>query len=469
MKFVALTFLVTLLSIPSLAKLPKVNPGDPLPSNLFVELAKLINPTVVNISTTQLPKGRSHQDPYQQFLEEFFGPRYRGGMQRQPAQSLGTGFVIRKDGLIVTNNHVIDKADVIKVQLEENDDTLYEATVIGKDARTDIALIKIKVDRDLPVAKLGTSTDLSVGEWVAAFGNPYGHGHTMTKGIVSAKGRNIDVLNKFSFIQTDASINPGNSGGPLVNMRGEVVGVNTAIDARAQGIGFAIPIDDVKEILPNLEKDGKIRRGFLGVGIADITPQVSKSLNLSSKTGALVTQVYEDSPASKSDIRPYDVFVEFNGNKVNTAQDLARTVQDTTAGKTYNAKIERDGKVIGKKIKVEENPQSISRQSPPTRRSLKSVEARHGLGFKMIDHNKRVVEDWNLPKVKGAPPIIIDVNPRTPAGIAGLVAGDMILDVNRQKVRRAADVNRYLKKNSINLMRILRNNSVALVQLRPAK
>jgi serine protease Do len=469
MKNLVIALALILLSIPSFAKLPKFDPEDPLPSNLFVELAKLINPTVVNISTTQLPTGRSaHRDPYQQFLEEFFGPRYRD-MNRRPAQSLGTGFIIRKDGLIITNNHVIDKADVIKVQLEENDDTLYEATVIGKDARTDIALIKIDVKRDLPVAKLGRSGPLQVGEWVAAFGNPYGHGHTMTKGIVSAKGRNIDVLNKFSFIQTDASINPGNSGGPLVNMRGEVVGVNTAIDARAQGIGFAIPIDDVREILPNLEKDGKIRRGFLGVGIADITPQVTQSLGLGSKTGALVTQVYEGSPAEKSGIRPYDVFVEFNGKEVNSAQDLARTVQDTTAGKAYSAKIERDGKVLNKKIKVEENPQSVSKAPSRSRRSLKSVEANFDLGFKVIDHNKRVAKDWGLPKVKGAPPIIIDVNPRTPAGMAGLVAGDMILDVNRQKVRRAADVNRYLKKNSINLMRILRNNNVALVQLRPSK
>jgi serine protease Do len=204
---------------------------------------------------------------------------------------LGTGFIIRDDGLIVTNNHVIAGADIINVQLSEGSKETYEATLVGRDERTDIALIKIKPKEKLPVAVLGSSKDLEVGEWVAAFGNPFGHGHSMTKGIVSSKGRDITEINKFPLIQTDASINPGNSGGPLVNTKGLVVGVNSAIDARAQGIGFAIPIDEVKAIIPQLESKGRIARGYLGLFLGDLDPEAAEYLGLGDQRGAVVTQM----------------------------------------------------------------------------------------------------------------------------------------------------------------------------------
>lgn len=249
--------------------------GDPLPADTFIELNKLVNPAVVNISTSQMPRPnrrppRGYPDPFFDLFQQFMGPGPFNFQQQQPLQALGTGFIIREDGLILTNNHVVDKADVIKVQLNENDKDTYDAKIIGRDSATDIALLKIESKKKLPTAQLGSSSGLQVGEWVAAFGNPYGHGHTMTKGIISALGREIDELNRFPFLQTDASINPGNSGGPLVNTQGLVIGVNTAIDARAQGIGFAIPINEVKSILPMLEKDGSIKRGFLGVLMQDL-------------------------------------------------------------------------------------------------------------------------------------------------------------------------------------------------------
>ncbi|MCB0412738.1 MAG: trypsin-like peptidase domain-containing protein, partial [Bdellovibrionales bacterium] len=348
MKFLYTTLFLLSLSLllhpqHSFAKLPKIEKGQPLPSDLFVELAKLVNPAVVNISTAELPKNQLNpNDPNRYLLEMFLGPQFQ--YSQQPRTSLGTGFIIRKDGLILTNNHVIDKADIIKVQLSEDDNTLYDATIIGKDARTDIALIKIDAKKDLPVANLGSSGDLEVGEWVAAFGNPFGHGHTMTKGIISAKGRSIDEINRFSFLQTDASINPGNSGGPLVNTKGEVVGVNSAIDPRAQGIGFAIPIDDVKSILPQLEKNGGIKRGYLGIYMDNITPRAQQALDLKVDHGALVLKIIPGSPAYKAKLKPYDVILEFNGHKTDDVQELMRAVSDSTVGQTIKVKIFRDGK-----------------------------------------------------------------------------------------------------------------------------
>ena len=245
--FATLLSLFLFVSYPSQSQLKL---GDPMPINLFVELAKAVDPSVVNIATSTLPQGRNqnYRDPMLEMLERFMGPHFQMP-QQQPRQSLGTGFIIKKDGLIVTNAHVIEGADVIKIYLSgKSDDEYLEAEVVGTDKRTDIALLRVNTSRSLPTVKLGDSSKLQVGEWVAAFGNPYGHSHTMTKGIISAIGRKIDELNRFPFIQTDASINPGNSGGPLVNTKGEVIGVNTAIDARAQGIGFAIPVNDVKVI-----------------------------------------------------------------------------------------------------------------------------------------------------------------------------------------------------------------------------
>jgi serine protease Do len=340
---------------------PTLKLNDALPANLFVELAKAMNPTVVNISTSALAR-RGPRDPMMEMLERIYGlPQDEGWSNKPRRVGLGTGFVIREDGLIVTNAHVIRDADIIEVQFTEDSDKQYKAEVIGSDALTDIALIKIKPDFKLKVASLGSSKDVEVGEWVAAFGNPYGHGHTMTKGVISSKGRSIKEINKFPLLQTDASINPGNSGGPLVNSKGQVIGINSAIDARAQGIGFAIPIDEVKTILPTLEKSGTLKKGFIGVDLVDLDPQTLMYLGLEEDNRAsIIRSILENGPADKAGLKIYDVIVEVNGQKVIDSQDLANKIADFAPKSKVNIKFLRNnkGQAVEKTttIVVEERP-----------------------------------------------------------------------------------------------------------------
>lgn len=447
--------------------LPRLKEGEPLPHDLFVRLAKAVNPAIVNINTSYLPKrppmgGRPHmyQDPLFELFEQFMGPMPRNA---QPAQSLGTGFIIREDGLIVTNNHVIDRADEIKVTIDEGSKESFEAEVIGKDAKTDIALIKINAKRKLPVVKFGSSKDLQVGEWVAAFGNPYGHGHSVTKGIVSAIGREINELNMLPFIQTDASINPGNSGGPLVNTQGLVVGVNTAIDARAQGIGFAIPIDQVKAIIPQLEKNGEVKRAMLGVGLQDLDEMWAERLGLKSPDGALITQVFPNTPAAKAGIQPYDVIVEYDGEEVNDSADLSRFVARTKIGDKVKIKVQREGKEKTLTAKVEESSESKFALNDDRGPALPNgKEAPYDLGFELMEYDPRIAKTLGIGVVGSKNPIVVDVDRRSPAAQAGLAPGDVILDVNKKTTRRVKDVFNALKKKG-NIMRVFKQGRVVLI------
>jgi serine protease Do len=471
MKKLLTAFLISLITVSSSAQkpiAPALKFGDPLPANAFVELAKMINPAVVNISTTTMPRqmgrrGAMPRDPFFDMLQEFYGFRMMPQSQR-PATSLGTGFIIREDGLIVTNNHVISGADKIQVQLSGST-KMYEAKVIGSDDRTDIALIKISTKDKIAVAQLGSSKDLEVGEWVAAFGNPYGQGHTMTKGIVSAKGREIGEINKFPLIQTDAPINPGNSGGPLVNMRGQVIGVNSAIDARAQGIGFAIPIDEVRNILPQLEKDGRIRKGYLGVGLDDLNPQAAMYLGLKDDKGALVASVDPRGPAAKAGIQPYDVIVEFNGKKIETVAGLMDAVADAPIGSEVKVKLMREGKARNAAVSIADRPETPRRmmmgQRPPQRQFL-GQKAPHDLGFSISDWNENFRQDFNITADAGRRPVVIDVEPGSKAEEAGLMPGDMILEVNRKEVKTAQEAIRQIKKGT-NTVRVARGEGVAII------
>lgn len=355
--------------------LPKLKLSDPLPANLFVELAKVINPSVVNISTSAVNR-RAPRDPMQEMLERFYGiPPQNQGWDNKPRRvGLGTGFIIREDGLIVTNAHVIRDADIIEVQLTEGADKQHKAKVIGSDQRTDIALIKIETSTKLPVVSLGSSKDLEVGEWVAAFGNPYGHGHTMTKGIISSKGRAIQEINKFPLLQTDASINPGNSGGPLVNSKGQVIGVNSAIDARAQGIGFAIPIDEVRSILPQLEKGG-LRKGYLGISPQDLDSQTASYLQMDDEyRGSVVVVVQPNGPAARSGLKVYDVIISIDDQKVRNAQDLVDIISDKKPGSKIKVTYLRNnnGQAVKRTatVTIEERPdeQTLLQQSYKNRR-----------------------------------------------------------------------------------------------------
>jgi len=305
----------------------------------FAELVKKEKPAVVNISTTQTVQGegalsgRGH--PFQEFFGDILPQEFKG-------VSLGSGFIINPDGLILTNHHVVEKAEKIQVRL--SDKRRFEAELIGLDPKTDIALIRIKNPELLPFVQLGDSDRAEVGEWVVAIGNPFGLEQTVTVGIVSAKGRAIGSGPYDDYIQTDASINPGNSGGPLFNIQGEVIGINTAINPSGQGIGFAIPINQVKKVLGQLEKEGKVTRGWLGVMIQEFTKDLARSFGLKNGEGALVSDVFEDSPAALAGIKKGDVIVEFNGKKIGHMRQLPVAVAETPIGKQVSLKILRDGK-----------------------------------------------------------------------------------------------------------------------------
>ena len=476
---IAVFFGVYIIAQAQTSTLPKLKAGDPMPANLFVALAKAVNPAVVNIFTTYLPRGRGgfpgggrelYNDPFFELFEQFMGPGGPGGGglgRAMPQQSLGTGFLIRDDGLIITNNHVVDRADQIKVQLEERTKESFDAKLIGKDPRTDVALIKITAKKKLPFVKLGSSADVQVGEWVAAFGNPYGYGHTVTKGIISAIGREIDELNLNPFMQTDASINPGNSGGPLVNTQGLVIGVNTAIDARAQGIGFVIPIDNVKQLLPMLEKDGVIKRGFLGVSLEDIDKESASSLNIDQTEGALIVQVVPGSAAEKAGLKPYDLIVEFDGKPVTNTNDMRKMAANAVVDKPVPIKVLRNGTPKTLQVAVGPiNEGAIARNAPSTRTPSLGLKAPFNMGFAVGDYSPQVAEEFHLPKLRQPHPVILSVEPQSEAARAGLAPGDIILDVNRREATRAKDAIANLRRATINILRVLKQDRVVLVSLR---
>jgi serine protease Do len=456
---------------------PAMKLSDPMPANLFVELGRVINPAVVNISTLAIPKmnrgGAQGRDPMLDMLEQMYGapmmPRQRQALPNGPTKprpyGLGTGFIIREDGLIVTNNHVIQGADGIQVQLTEKADKLYDAKVIGFDERTDIALIKIIPDGKLPVAALGSSKDLEVGEWVAAFGNPYGHGHSMTKGIISSKGREIGEINKIPLLQTDASINPGNSGGPLVNTKGYVIGVNSAIDARAQGIGFAIPIDEVKAILPQLEKSGRIEKGYIGTTLGDLDPNTDPSyLGLEEPEGAVITGVDPKGPAGKGGMKPYDIVTEFNGRKIRSSTDLMDAVSDTKKGTEAKIKVIRERKPVNLKVTVIDRPDFRSQPKFTEKQdTYQGQKAPFDLGFSVMDINTELRQQFQIPpEIKN--PMIIEIERQSLASMAGLRVGDLIIDVNKKPVGKATDVLKQLKKGS-NTLRLARGNALVVVTI----
>ena len=316
----------------------------------FVSLAKELKPAVVNISTTRTAKVQPFGPPGldgqgNELFDEFF-ERFFGGQQNVPREShsLGSGFIYDADGHIITNAHVIDGADEINVTL--SDGRSFPATVIGADAKLDLALLKIAAGDSLPVTRLGDSDTLEVGEWVMAIGNPFGLEQTVTAGIVSAKGRVIGAGPYDDFIQTDASINPGNSGGPLFNTSGEVVGINTAIIARGQGIGFAIPVNVARRVITQLKETGQVTRGWLGVSIQVVDANLAESLGLKKSGGALITEVFPGSPAEKSGFKRQDVIVAFNGKKIKHVHDLPRIVAATPVGETVNVTVVRQGKKV---------------------------------------------------------------------------------------------------------------------------
>jgi len=413
---------------------------DPIPSKSdFPSLSSIVSkvaPAVVNISTVRVVRGPGpvfkyffgpfeEGDPFKEFFERFFGDIPQREFRQK---SLGSGFIISKDGYILTNNHVVEKATEIRVRLLNKEQ--FEAKVIGRDPKTDIALIKIKANHSLSAATLGDSDALRVGDWVIAIGNPFGLGHTVTVGIISAKERIIGAGPYDNFLQTDAAINPGNSGGPLVNLEGEVVGINTAIVAQAQGIGFAIPINMAKYILSQLKERGKVMRGWLGVMIQEVTPEIAHALGLKEVKGALVADVTPGSPADKADIRRGDVIIEYNGKKIEEMNELPRLVANTPVGKSVPIKIWRNGKIKQLTVKVGELEEKVAKGE---RRY-----APQDLGLKVEELTPYLAQRLGVKRIHGV--IITYVVPGSPAHEAGLSRGDIILKINRHPIE---DLNDY--------------------------
>jgi serine protease Do len=439
-----------------------------LPS--FADLAQNASPAVVNISTTKTVKGggrvfdfflgpKDRRNPMDDFFDRFFGGE--GPQPKEHKQkSLGSGFIIDDKGHILTNNHVVDDADEIKVILKDHKE--YSAKVIGRDAKTDLALLQIKSWKGFQLIKLGNSDEIRVGDWVMAIGNPFGLDHTVTAGIVSAKGRVIGAGPYDNFIQTDASINPGNSGGPLINLKGEVVGINTAILASGQGIGFAIPINTVKDLLPQLMEKGKVTRGWLGVMVQKVTPDLAKSFGLKDESGALVGDVTPNSPADKAGIKPGDIIIEFDRKPIKEMNELPRLVAAVPVGREAEVKVLRNGSPLVFKVQIQEldDKQMASGSS----------QAKPELGVGVQEFTPELARRFRMDFEPGI--LVVQVQEGSPAEEAGLQQGDLIKEVNRKPVK---DLKTYqdlisgLKKTGNILLRIKRGGMNLFVSLRVAE
>ncbi len=417
------------------------------PVNIFAKISREETPAVVNISTKQKIKTSAMppmaDERMREFYERFF-PGFKEMPREQMRQSLGSGFVVEEDGYILTNSHVVSQADEIIVTFGSghngNGEKEYIAKLIAADPDTDIALIKIKPDKKLHVLALGNSDNLQVGEWVIAIGNPFGFSQSVTVGVVSAKGRVIGAGQYDDFIQTDASINPGNSGGPLLNVKGEVIGINSAIYTGGQsqgniGIGFAVPINTVKAIYEDLKK-GELKRGWLGVSIQPVTKGIQKDLKLPSTIGALVSDVFPEAPAGKAGIKRYDVIVEFNGKEVPSSSQLPKMVAFLAPGTKVKVKIVRDGKEKTFTLKLGKKPDAIVR-APESQKS-------EDLGLIVTDLTPELAHRFNSPDKKGV--IVSKVLPGGPAATAGIHVGDVIAEINRGEVKDTSSYNKAISK-----------------------
>lgn len=449
-KFFVITLVSLLVSIPAYA----------MPES-FADLVEKYSPTVVNISTSTKSKEvkrekreRKQRSPFgggnsplDKFFEDFFQgiPQGNGApLRSRPKSSLGSGLIISADGYIVTNHHVVDGADDIVIRLSD-DKTEYTAEIIGSDSKTDVALLKIKPEGDLAFSPLGDSDKVRVGDWSIAIGNPFGLGGTVTAGIVSALGRNINQGPYDDFIQTDAAINPGNSGGPLFNVKGEVIGVNTAIMSRSggsQGIGFAIPSNTVKLIIKQLKEHGHTIRGWLGVRIQTVTPDLAEALGLDEDVGALVAGVIDDSPAGKAGLKEGDVIVKFDGKTVDKMSSLPKIVAETKVNKTVKVEVIRKGKSITKKVKIAQLEEDGNEVASKASIDKDEVEIH---GMTLVNINKKIRDDYRLDDdVKGV--LIMSVEIGSVASEAGIRRGDILKEIAGEKILKSKAAKKAFKK-----------------------
>lgn len=432
----------------------------------FADLADKLLPSVVNISTTQVVEGRSGQpnmpqfppgSPFEDLFKDFFDKNGQGkGNGNQPkkrkATSLGSGFIIdyksNGDTYVVTNNHVVQDADEVFVLL--SDKTKMKATIVGRDVKSDLAVLKVHANRKLPSVSFGDSDKSRVGDWVVAIGNPFGLGGTVTAGIISARGRDIQAGPYDNFIQTDASINRGNSGGPMFNMDGDVIGINTAIfspTGGSVGIGFAIPSSYAQGVVRQLIDHGQVKRGWLGVHIQVVTKAIAETLGLKKTEGALVASVVEGGPAAQAGLLARDVILEFDGKRVTEMRKLPRIVAATEVGRTVKVKVWRDGSIATLRVTIEklddeESVVASDNKQPDVQKNKPEDIAELGLKLSKITQDMR--DRFGISdSVEGV--IVADVDPNGPAYEEGVRTGDVVAEVNQETVTSPADAKRLVK------------------------
>lgn len=406
-------------------------------SNAFVEVAKKVQPSVVSIrserTVTVSPGEGFGEDffkgtPFEDFFKGHGGSPGGPPVKRKQVGE-GSGVIVDPQGYILTNQHVVAGADKLTVRLSDGKE--FKGTVRGTDPRTDLAVVHVEA-KELPVATLGDSDKIQVGEWAIAIGSPFGLEETVTVGVISAKGRTgLGTGTYEDFLQTDASINPGNSGGPLCNIDGEVIGVNAMIIQPGQGIGFAIPINLARKIMLELIKEGKVVRPWIGIGLQDLTPELMKAFNTEEKEGAVISQVYEGSPAEKADLKMGDIVVDIDGTKIKNSQDVVREVLKKEVGRKVQFVVIRDGKRVEFSITTAEMPKEFGE------RKTVQPEKKEWFGLRVSPLTPDMAAQLGLPKAEGV--VVESVEPGSAAQEAGLRKGDVILEVNRQKVRNEKD------------------------------
>ena len=437
----------------------------------FVQVAQAVKPAVVNIATTQKPRPSerrrgqvppSLQGPFREFFGDEFLERFFGEQPQRERHSLGSGVIVDKRGYILTNNHVIERADEIEVRL--SDKRKFKATVVGRDPKTDLAVIKVDAADNLPTAKLGDSGKIRIAEWVMAIGNPFGLDQTVTVGVVSAIGRSdVGITTYEDFIQTDASINPGNSGGPLVNMSGEVIGINTAIVATGQGIGFAIPINMAREVTDRLIAQGRVVRGWLGIGIQELTEELAAQFGVKPEEGVLVGNVMKDSPAEKGGLKTGDIIQEFNNTRITNVRQLQREVAQGPINAPARVKVLREKQPLNLTVVLGEQPTETAAGPPEG-----PAETAERFGFSVQDLTPELREQLKIPAGNGV--IVSGVEDGAPAAQAGIRTGDVIAEVNRERVRSVADFTRLLgqmRRGSNLLLLVQRDGNSRFVVVSP--
>ena len=452
-KFLAFTFALALIVVCAGSSFA-LSPMNTSAANPVVPIVKQASPAVVNIDVEKTARRSVSPFPFDDdpFFKRFFGDSFKEFNRSVPMKGRGSGFIVSKEGLILTNNHVVDGVDKITVslQLEDGSKKTYPATIKGHDREYDLAVIKIEPDRDLPVLELGDSDALEVGEFVVAIGNPYGFEHTVTAGVISAKNRSIHAqdINFDDFLQTDAAINPGNSGGPLLDMAGKVIGINTAIMPYAQGLGFAIPVNRAKEIMGDLVDKGKVSRGWLGVSITDANPEVAKMYGVPDGTGIVVAKVMPGEPAEKSGLKAGDIIVEVNGSKVKNTVELRQKIGSLPPKSDARLKVYRNRKAINITVKLGERPNESESENATAKGDEKSSKGSEALKDYGITEVKEISESlrkkYKLTSENGL--VITEIDKESPASYEnGLREGDMLLEINLHELKNVSDISGAVK------------------------